>query len=96
MGHGTFCPTDKLSYTGCMNRTQFRGLLDKAGLTQVEAGRLIGVTDRTMRRYVSGETRVPRVVVYALLYVIHLQKELELEPMENALGRLIQREWRTK
>ena len=72
-----------------MGRVQFRRLLDKAGLTQVEAGRLIGVTDRTMRRYVSGATPVPRVVVYALLYVIHLQNELERQPVESVIARLI-------
>jgi Helix-turn-helix domain len=72
-----------------MGRVQFRRLLDKAGLTQVEAGRLIGVTDRTMRRYVSGATPVPRVVVYALLYVIHLQNELERAPVESVIARLI-------
>lgn len=85
-----------MSYNDRMDRFQFRRLLDKAGLTQVDASRLIGVTDRTMRRYVSGTTPVPRVVVCALLYVIQVQKELEREPMENALARLIQRQWRTK
>ncbi len=79
-----------------MDRVQLRRLLDKAGLTQVEAGRLIGVTDRTMRRYVSGATPVPRVVVCALLYVIHVQEELESEPVRNAIARLIKRQWRTK
>jgi transcriptional regulator with XRE-family HTH domain len=72
-----------------MGRVQFRRLLGKAGLTQVEAARLIGVTDRTMRRYVSGATPVPRVVVYALLYVIHVQSELERAPVEAAIARLV-------
>lgn len=31
-----------------------RALLDRAGLNQCEAARLIGVSERTMRRYVSG------------------------------------------
>ena len=85
-----------MSYAACVHRLQFRRLLDKAGLTQVEAGRLIGVTDRTMRRYVSGATPVPRVVVCALLYVIQVQKELEREPIENAIARLVTRQWRTR
>lgn len=92
----TLCPTDILSYAASMKPLQLRRLLDKAGLTQVEAGRLIGVTDRTMRRYVSGATRVPRVVVCALLYVIQVQRELEREPIENAIARHITRQWRTK
>lgn len=45
-------------------------MLEKAGLTQKEAAFLIGVTDRQMRRYCSGETAVPRTVRYAVLYVI--------------------------
>jgi len=59
-----------------MHPLQFGKLLAKAGLTQVEAARLIDVTDRQMRRYVSGETKVPRVVIYALLHVI-AQREKE-------------------
>ena len=57
-----------------MRPFQVRKLLEQAGLTQVEAAGYIGVTDRQMRRYVSGETTVPRVVVYALLHVIEQRK----------------------
>ena len=53
-----------------MRPPQLRKLLQDAGLTQTEAATLIDVTDRTMRRYVSGATPVPRVVEYALLYAI--------------------------
>jgi hypothetical protein len=67
---------DNLSYTAAMQPLQFRKILEKAELTQTEAGRLIGVTARQMRRYVSGETPVPLVVVLALRYVIdQRQKE---------------------
>ena len=71
----TLRPADTVSYTGIMHSLQFRKLLEKAGLTQVEAARLIDVTDRTMRRYVSGETPVPRVVIYALLHVIEQRRK---------------------
>ena len=74
-----------------MDPVQLRKLLDKAGLTQTEAARLVGLTDRTMRRYASGETKVPRVVVCALLYVIHVQKELEREAIEEVFRRHVKR-----
>jgi len=57
-----------------MKPNQLRELLQRAGLTQAEAGGLIDVTERQMRRYVSGETPVPRVVVYALLHVIEQRR----------------------
>lgn len=74
-----------------MQPQQLRSLLEKAGLTQTEAARLIGVTDRTMRRYVSGATQVPRVVICALLYVIHVQKDLEREAFGEVMRRYVKR-----
>lgn len=53
-----------------MTPAQFRHLLAKAGLTQVEAARLLDVSDRTMRRYVAGPGRVPKIAVLAVLRVI--------------------------
>ena len=85
------CPEDIASYTAGVNPAQLRKLLQKSGLTQTEAARLIGLTDRTMRRYVSGETKVPRVVICALLYVIHVQEELERESIEEVFRRHMQR-----
>jgi predicted transcriptional regulator len=87
----TLCPQDVLSYTPSVQPQQLRSLLEKAGLTQTEAARLIGVTDRTMRRYVSGATRVPRVVVCALLYVIHVQKDLEREALDEVIRRYVKK-----
>lgn len=37
-----------------------RGLLDKAGLSQSEAARLIGIDPRTMRSYLSDSATVAR------------------------------------
>ena len=58
-----------------MHPLQFRKMLEKAQLTQAEAATLIDVTDRTMRRYVSGATPVPRVVIYALMHVIEQRRK---------------------
>ena len=45
-------------------------MLQDAGLTQVKAASLIGLTGRSMRRYTGGAVAIPRVVEYALRYVI--------------------------
>ncbi len=66
----------KLPYTMLMRPRQFRKLLENADLKQVEAAKAIEVDPRTMRRYVSGETPVPLVVVLALRYVIE-QRQME-------------------
>lgn len=41
-------------------------LLGDAGLSQRGAARALGINERTMRRYVSGDAPVPRVIVLAL------------------------------
>ena len=47
-----------------MTPTQFRAALDRLGLTQVGAARLLGVDARTVRRWALGERPVhPTVVV---------------------------------
>lgn len=44
-----------------------RALLDKAGLSQRQAARMLGVNERTMRRYCSPtEVDAPKVVIMAL------------------------------
>lgn len=53
-----------------MTPKQLRKLLERAGLNQSKAARLIGLTDRSMRRYIAGELETPRAVEYALRYVI--------------------------
>jgi hypothetical protein len=53
-----------------MNRQQLRQLIESAGLSQVEAARLIGITDRNMRRYIAGDLSIPRPIELALLFVI--------------------------
>lgn len=52
-----------------MRPPQLKKLLNDAGLNQTEAAELIGVTARQMRRYVSGDTPVLKVVELALRYV---------------------------
>ncbi len=53
-----------------MKSNELRKLLKSAGLDQSEAARLLDVTDRTMRRYVSGSGDIPRSIEYAILYIV--------------------------
>jgi len=48
---------------------QLAQLLAAAGLSQRGAARELAINERTMRRYVSGEQPVPRVVALALAYL---------------------------
>jgi hypothetical protein len=54
--------------------TQFRALLAKAGFTHSQAAAFLELTDRTLRRYLSGETPIPKTVVWTLLRYIELQQ----------------------
>lgn len=49
-----------------MTAAQLQRLLDKMGETQVGMAKRLGISDRNMRRYVSGELPVPRVVELAI------------------------------
>lgn len=46
--------------------TYLRQLLERAGLSQRAAARALGLTDRTMRYYASGEQAMPYTVQYCL------------------------------
>jgi hypothetical protein len=48
---------------------QLKRVLAKAALSQRGAAKLLEINERTMRRYVSGEQPIPRVVEYALLWI---------------------------
>ena len=43
-----------------------RGLIERSGLTQVQAAIRIGIAPRTMRRYLAGELVTPYLVQFAL------------------------------
>ena len=56
-----------------MNGKQLRRFLDDSGMTQVGAARLLGLNDRTMRRYVKSREAIPRIVEYALRWLASRQ-----------------------
>ena len=45
-----------------MTPTQFRAIREAMGVTQPSLADMIGVTDRTVRRYENGETHIPKPV----------------------------------
>jgi transcriptional regulator with XRE-family HTH domain len=45
---------------------RLRAILADAGLSQSEAARRLGITDRTMRRYCAGDSPVHKIVWLAL------------------------------
>jgi transcriptional regulator with XRE-family HTH domain len=49
-----------------MNSDQLLALLKKTEMSQRGAARRIGINERTMRSYVSGDARIPRTVALAL------------------------------
>jgi hypothetical protein len=48
---------------------QLKRALAKAGLSQRGAAKRLEINERTMRRYISGEQSVPRVVEYAVYWL---------------------------
>ena len=49
-----------------MTADQFRAALDRLQLSRAAAGRLLGVTDQTMRRWALGKSAVPYSIVLLL------------------------------
>lgn len=57
-----------------MTPDQYRATIDKLGLSQVAAARLLGVDERTSRRWANGERDVPAPAVRFLQYLIATRK----------------------
>jgi hypothetical protein len=53
-----------------MTHKQLQRLLDSAELSQRGTARELELNERTMRRYVSGDQPIPRVVEFAVRYLI--------------------------
>lgn len=52
-----------------MTHLDLRQYLADAGLSQRRSAKLIGVDERTMRRYVAGHSPIPRYIELAVRYV---------------------------
>jgi plasmid maintenance system antidote protein VapI len=54
-----------------------REQLAECGLSQRNAAEVLGIDERTMRRYCSGDEPVPRVVVLALERLVDMRREVK-------------------
>ena len=59
-------PNEEWQYDRAMSPKTFERAIRALGMTQVEAGRYLGVSKRTMRRYIAGEANIPPAVVLLL------------------------------
>ncbi len=55
-----------------MSPGQFRAALGRLDITQVRAAELFGVNPRTVRDWISGETRIPKAVAILLGFWIKM------------------------
>ncbi len=65
-----------------MTARQFRSSIDKLGLTQLAAARMLGCNARTARRYVLGERSIPPAV--EKLLKLALAGKITIEEIERA------------
>ena len=54
---------------GGLTDAQLQRLLARAGLSQRGAAKALEINERTMRKYIAGESRIPKTVELALLYL---------------------------
>jgi plasmid maintenance system antidote protein VapI len=52
-----------------MTALQLQRLLDRAGLSQRGAAKVLEINERTMRKYCSGDAKIPKTVELALYYL---------------------------
>ena len=57
-----------------MTADQYRTTIEKLGLSQIAAAKLLGVDERTSRRWASGERDIPPPAVRFLRYLIATKK----------------------
>jgi DNA-binding transcriptional regulator YiaG len=63
-----------------MTHEQFRSAIEELGLSQVAVARLLGVNDRTARRWAAGDLDIPQPVEIVLSLMI----EYEITPDDVA------------
>jgi hypothetical protein len=54
---------------------QLRTVLARLGLSQRAAARLLGIDERTMRKYVAGDLVIPELLVWALRGLAHREQD---------------------
>ena len=54
---------------GQLTGLQLQRLLDRAGLSQRGAAKALDINERTMRKYIAGDSKIPKTVELALMYL---------------------------
>jgi plasmid maintenance system antidote protein VapI len=54
---------------------QLQRLLDKAGMTQRAAAKVLEIHERTMRKYCAGDLVIPKTVAMAMLHLFCAQTD---------------------
>ena len=69
-----------------MTAGQLQKFLDRAGLSQRGAAKALEINERTMRKYVSGDSEIPRTVEFSLLYLACSQQAFDrVKELESVL-----------
>lgn len=66
-----------------MDKEEYRAAIERLGLSQVKAGRLLGVDGRTSQKWALGERAIPPPVARLLAYIERYGPELAKEMMEK-------------
>jgi transcriptional regulator with XRE-family HTH domain len=63
---------------------RLRALLERSGLTQRALARELGVNERTVRRWIAGDSAIPRAAMIAAEHVCALAMERRLKSRPTA------------
>jgi len=69
-----------------MTGRQFKTIIKQLGMTQAGAARFLGVAERTARRYITGEMKIPVACVLLLRGMVEFD-ELPIVPARKAKRR---------
>lgn len=58
-----------------MTALQLQRLLDRIEISQRAAAQVLEINERTMRRYCSGDSPIPKIVEMAVLYLAAQEQE---------------------
>lgn len=70
-----------------MTAAQLQKILDRAGLSQRGTAKQLGISERQMRRYCSGEASIPKLVETTIKAIMLLRRVLDDEHFGIGLSR---------
>ncbi len=70
-----------------MSGRQFKTVIKQLGMTQAGAARFVGVAERTARRYITGEMRIPVAVALLLRAMVYYAEAPIVPPRKRGRGK---------